>query len=155
MLPTVRGACPRRYRGTYPIVERGSDKHAPRLDEGLKHDTRSIVQGSPVESRAAESREQEGPAEGEPTPDVRLVGGLRPSNGEAPTDEELEARSDLARHLEPSVFPADREALLASARGQHAPDWVIDALSALPADGTYPNTEAVWTALGGSRERRS
>ncbi|MDQ4098577.1 MAG: DUF2795 domain-containing protein [Actinomycetota bacterium] len=135
-------------------MERGSDKHAPRLDEGLKHDTQSIVQGSPVESRAEESREQEGPGEADPTPDARLVGGLRPSNGEAPTDDELEARSDLARHLDPSVFPADRDALRASAERNHAPDWVLDALRALPPDDTFPNTEAVWLALGGSRERR-
>jgi hypothetical protein len=136
-------------------VERGSDKHAPRLDEGLKHDTQSIVQGAPVESRAEEGREQEGPGEGEPTPDVRLIGGLRPSNGEFPTDDELEARSDLARHLDPSVFPAGREALLASAERHHAPDWVLDALTGLPPDDIYPNTEAVWSALGGSRESRA
>ena len=134
-----------------PDVERGSDKHAPRLDENLKHDTRSIVQGS-SESRAEEGREQEGPGEDEPTPDARLSGGLRQQDGQFPTDDELEARSDLARHLDPSVFPADRAALLESAAGNHAPAWVVDALSALPPAERYPNTEAVWTALGGSRE---
>jgi hypothetical protein len=105
-------------------VERGSDKHGPRLDEGLKDDTRSIVQGAGGESRADESREQEGPGDGEPTPDARLAsvartarqpGGVRQSDGQFPTDEELEARTDLARHLDPSVFPAGRDALLALA----------------------------------------
>jgi hypothetical protein len=49
------------------IVERGSDKHSPRADEELQKETKS-VQGSPIEARAEEFREQEGPGEGEPVP---------------------------------------------------------------------------------------
>lgn len=30
-------------------MERGSDKHSPRVDEQLDHDTRSLRQGAPVE----------------------------------------------------------------------------------------------------------
>src|SRR5947209_6743758 len=56
-------------------MERNSDKHSPRVDEQLKHDVQSIVRGSPVEARAEEAREQEGPADGEPTPDALLTGG--------------------------------------------------------------------------------
>ena len=123
------------------------------MDEDLKQATRSIVQGS-TEARADESREQEGPGDGEPTPDARLVGGMLQSNGAFPTDEELEARTDLARHLDPSAFPASRDALLASAEGNFAPEWVVEGLSALPPDETYPNVEAVWEAMGGSREER-
>lgn len=141
-------------RGIYPIVERGSDKHAARLDEGLKSDTRSMLQGSPVESRADEGREQEGPGDGEPTPDARLTGGRLQDDGTRPTDEELEARTELARHLDPSVFPAEPAALLASAEGNHAPDWILDMLRNLP-DASYPTTEAVWEALGGTREQRA
>lgn len=134
-------------------MERGSDKHGPRLDEGLKSDTRSLVQGSPVEARADEGREQEGPGEGDPTPDSRLVGGRVQYDGVRPTDEEFEARAELARHLQPSVFPARPARLLESAEEQHAPQWILDALHALP-DDSYPTVEAVWQALGGSREQR-
>ncbi len=112
-----------------------------------------MVQGSPVEARANEEREEEGPGEGEPVPDARLIGGRRQYDGNRPTDEELEARAELARHLQPSIFPADPGALLASAQSNNAPGWVLDALTALP-EAVYPNTEAVWEALGGSRERR-
>ena len=42
-------------------MERGSDKHSPRLDDELDHETRSLQQGAPVESRVEEHREQEGP----------------------------------------------------------------------------------------------
>lgn len=112
-----------------------------------------MVQGSPVEARANEEREQEGPAEDEPTPDSRLLGGRLQYDGSRPTDEELEARAELARHLQPSVFPADPESLIASAQSNNAPGWVLDVLTSLP-QAVYPNTEAVWEALGGSRERR-
>ena len=135
-------------------MERGSDKHTPRIDENLKSETRSMVQGSPVEARAEEYREQEGPGEGEPVPDARLVGGRTAGNAGQPTDEELEARAEIARHLDPSVFPADREALLGSARANHAPAWITDLLSALPDGRTHPNTESVWETLGGTVERR-
>lgn len=135
-------------------MERGSDKHTPRLDENLKADTRSLVQGSPVEARAAEEREQEGPGEGEPTPDARLVGGRVQDDQQQPTDEELEARTELARHLLPSAFPADRATLLSMAAGNNAPGWITELLSGLP-DGTYPTTESIWEALGGTVERRA
>lgn len=134
-------------------MERGSDKHAPRLDENLKSDTRPLEQGAPVEARAEEWREQEGPGDGEPTPDSRLVGGRPHANDAQLTDEEIEARSELARHLDPSVFPADKGALLASAEGNFAPGWILDMLRALP-ENTYPTNEAVWQALGGSVEQR-
>jgi hypothetical protein len=49
-------------------VERRSEKHNPRLDDEMKRETKSLVRGAPVEARAEESREQEGPADGEPTP---------------------------------------------------------------------------------------
>ncbi|MGH9277846.1 MAG: DUF2795 domain-containing protein [Acidimicrobiales bacterium] len=123
-------------------MERASDKHGPRLDDALEQDTRSIVQGQPVEARADEAREQEGPGEGEPTPDVRLTG------------DEVEARAELARHLDPSVFPARTEQLCESAARHHAPGWILTLLRALP-DGTYDTTEDVWSALGGTRETRS
>jgi hypothetical protein len=135
-------------------MERGSDKHAARVDEQLKHDVRSMVQGSPVESRSSEAREQEGPGDGDVVPDARLSGdrGLTDENSMLRYDE-LEGRSELARHLEGCVFPADREALIASARRMHAPDELVGRLARL-ADGTYTNTQAVWEGLGGRKEPR-
>lgn len=134
-------------------MERGSDKHNSRLDESLKHDSRSIVQGAGGESRAQEAREQEGPGDDDPTPDARLAGGRLPDGAATLTDEEIESRADLARHLEPSVFPARPGALRESAERQHAPGWILEALDSLP-DDTYATTEEVWVALGGAREQR-
>ena len=133
-------------------MERGSDKHSPRVDEQLDHDTRSLTQGAPVESRVEEHREQEGPGEDQPTPDARLTGG-RATAGSLDLDD-AEARTDIARFLTPSVFPADREALLADAGANHAPEDVLERLRALPAGRAYENVQDVWSTLGGTVEHR-
>jgi hypothetical protein len=49
-------------------MERGSDKHTPRLDDELDHETRSMTQGSPIEARSREDRMKEPPGDDEPTP---------------------------------------------------------------------------------------
>jgi hypothetical protein len=134
-------------------LERGSDKHSPRVDEQLDHDTRSLRQGAPVESRVEEHREQEGPGEDQPTPDARLTGG-RATAASLDLDD-AEARADIARFLTPSAFPADREALLADAEANHAPATVVERLQALPAGRAYENVQDIWGALGGTVEHRS
>jgi hypothetical protein len=134
-------------------MERGSDKHGPRLDEALKHDTSSLVHGSPVESRASEAREQEGPADGEPTPDALLTGDRPPSDPDTLSHDEIEARTELGRHLQPSIFPADRAAIVASAQRMEGSEDLVARLSQLP-DGTFDHLEAVWEALGGRVEFR-
>jgi len=136
-------------------MARGSDKHSPRIDENLAHDTRSFTQGAPVEARADEARQQEGAADGEPTTDALLNGELHPEQRSADglDHEELEARSRLAAYLRPSIWPANREGVVACAQEMNAPADVVDRLSQLP-DGEYSHTEAVWEALGGRVEFR-
>jgi len=136
-------------------MPRGSDKHSPRIDDSLEHDTRSLTSGSPAEARADEGRHQEGSADDEPVTDALLTGDLHAEQAseDALTHDELEARSSLAAWLRPSIWPADREALLDCARDLHAPADVLDRLAGLP-DGTFTHTEAVWEALGGRVEFR-
>lgn len=136
-------------------MDRGSDMHSPRIDESLKQDTRPLTQGSPSEARADEGRLQEGAADDEPTTDALLSGDLHPGqSNEALLDhDEAEARSRLAAHLRPSIWPADREALVACAQELNAPPDLLDQLRKLP-DGTFSHTEAVWEALGGKVESR-
>jgi hypothetical protein len=131
-------------------VERGSDKHSSMVDEALKHDTASIVRGE-TEARSDEFREQEGPAEGEPTPDARIRGG-----GEIPgvglSLDDIEGRSELARYLEHRQFPARPEELAAHAEERHVPDAVVEQLRQAP-DRLYENVTEVWVALGGRTEK--
>ena len=131
-------------------MERGSDKHSPRVDEALDHETQSLQQGAPIESRVEEFREQEGPGEDQPTPEARLNEGRA---GSLDLDD-AEARADIARFLTPSTFPADRDALLEDAQGNQAPADVVERLQALPAGRTYENVQDVWGALGGTVEHR-
>ena len=133
-------------------MERGSEKHSPRVDDQLEHDTRSLTQGAPVESRVEEFREQEGPGEDQPTPDARLTGG-RATAASLDLDD-AETRADIARFLNPSSFPADREALLADAEANHAPAGVAERLQALPAGRSFENVQDIWSALGGTVEHR-
>ena len=133
-------------------MPRGSSKHGPRVDEELDQETRSLQQAAPVESHVEEFREQEGAGDDEPTPDARLVGGR--ATAASLSLDEAEARADLARRLSPSIFPADRDALLASAREHQAPEPLLDRLAELPAGVRFENVAAVWRALGGSAERR-
>ena len=131
-------------------MERGSDKHSPRVDEQLDHETRSLQQGSPIESRVEEFREQEGPGDDQPTPEPRLHQGR---TGSLDLDD-AEARSDIARYLDRAAFPADREGLLANAEANNAPDQVLERLQALPGGRTYRSLPDVWSALGGTVEHR-
>ena len=134
---------------------RGSDKHSPRIDESLEHDTRALTHGAPSEARADEARHQEGAADDEPTTDALLSGDLHPeqANDALLGHDEAEARSRIAAYLRPSIWPADREALVACAQELNAPPDVLDQLRRLP-DGTFSHTEAVWEALGGKVEYR-
>jgi hypothetical protein len=136
-------------------MERGSDKHSPRIDENLEHDTRSLVQGNSGEARADEGRLQEGAADDEPTTDALLTGDLHPeqTNDALLDHDEAEARSRLAAHLRPSIWPADREEIVRCAEELNAPPDILNQLRQLP-DGTFSHTEAVWEALGGRVETR-
>jgi hypothetical protein len=136
-------------------LERGSDKHSPRIDEELDHDTRSIQQGAPIESRVEEFREQEGPGEDQPTPEPRLTEPRLTEERTGSLDlDDADARSDIARYLDPSAFPADREGLVANAEANNAPEAVLERLRALPAGRTYDALPDVWAGLGGTVEHR-
>jgi hypothetical protein len=131
-------------------MERGSDKHGPRVDEEMEHETRSIEQGGAVEAHVEEEHEHEPAADREPIPDERIRGGRETG---ALTRDELEARSNLARSVEPSAFPGDRDALLASAQEEQADDSVLELLRQLPPGRQFETVQEVWAVLGGRTER--
>lgn len=134
--------------------DRRSDKHSPRVDEELDHETDPITRGSPVEARAEEEHEKEPPSTEEPTPDARLRGDREPNDDGHLDVDEREGRADLARWLQPSAFPADRARLLESARETEAPESVLGELARLPDGVEFANVQAVWAELGGDTEER-
>lgn len=131
-------------------MERGSDKHAAMLDEALKGDTAPLRRGEPNEARSQEAREQEGPAEGEPTPDTHLTGNAEVPGTEMTLDD-INGRAELARYLEHGRFPGRPAELAAHARERHAPDGVVEQLLRAP-DRLFENVSEVWAALGGRVE---
>jgi hypothetical protein len=50
-------------------MDRGSDKHSPRIDDEMERETQSMTQGSPIEARAQDSRLKEPPDDDTPGPD--------------------------------------------------------------------------------------
>ncbi len=114
-------------------MERQSDKHGPRVDEQLDDEY----------ERTTPSIEAEQVSRHPDTPPGTL------------SDDEVAARTELAASLQPSVFPAGKEELLASAQEMGATPSVIEALGRLPDGQTFENVQQVWTALGGTSEQRS
>lgn len=133
-------------------MERGSDKHGPRLDDEMSREVSSLTTGAPVEARSREERLKEAPSEEEPGTEVGGRPGM-PAGGSISPEAAIE-RADLARRLAGARFPAEPAELVEAARRDGAPDDVVSRLAGLPAGGAYANVEAVWEALGGARERR-
>lgn len=125
-------------------MDRGSVKHGPRIDEEMGDEVDALTRGAPLESRRREEREHEPPGGQEPTPDSLIS-----SSAER---DAIELRSEIARHLRPSAFPADAATLLRVARDEHAPEDVIAALERLPTNREFATAAAAWEALGGTTE---
>lgn len=126
-------------------MERGSDKHGPLMDDELKDAAGSQERGAPPDSRAREGRQQEAPGDEEPVPDARTDRADGPAG--ALGSDPQEARRELGRAIEPSIFPAERGALVRSAERGHARAPVVEALRSLPEGVTFSDLEEVWEAL--------
>ena len=140
--------------GTTAIRRTGGTRQRQALGDARRGaQTRHRVphaRGSPREARSEEFREQEPPAEGEPTPDSRLTD---PSEipGAGVSLDDLNGRAELARFLEYRQFPARPGELAAHARQRHAPDAIVALLERAP-DHVYETVSELWTAVGGRVE---
>jgi uncharacterized protein DUF2795 len=132
-------------------MERGN-KRSPRIDDEMTRETGALVQSGQSETHTQESLIKEGLLPGE-QPRVGAPG-VYDTRRSRPGDDEIEARSELARWLEPHLFPADRADLADRVRERGAPDDVVDLVERLPERRRFPNVEAVWEAVGGRSEHR-
>lgn len=128
---------------------------SPREDDQLAHETRGLVQGG-HSTRAEEWRDPEPAGEDQPGGE-REIGFEDRAGAPAGMDpQDVETRSEIARFLDRTALPGDRDDLLAAAREHQATDRVIRLLEQLPADARFENVQAVSRALGlGTEERRS
>jgi hypothetical protein len=127
--------------------------HGFRIDDEMARETESLTRGAPIESRVEEWREAEPSGEDQPVADGILNGDARDTPGLG--HDEVELRSELAKRLRKSVFPASRQVLEEVAIDEQAPGPILDLLRRLPDGRTFENTQDVWTALGGSVEERA
>ncbi|MEU6851863.1 DUF2795 domain-containing protein [Actinacidiphila alni] len=133
------------------MTDQGSNKTGPARDNELKKE----MQGDLKANRAVRVEEQYEP---QPSGEDQPLAARQPTGSPAGapagmTPQDVIVRSELARHLERSVYPADRDTLLASLRRHQAPDGLTALVSRLPAADTYPNLQGVVTALGLGAER--
>jgi hypothetical protein len=133
-------------------MERESTQHGHRLDDEMAKEVASLTHGAPIESRSEEHRLLEDAGEGEPAAEPLIEGGpLAPAAPSGLSYRDARDRSELARHLRPSIFPATRDAIIECARDEHAQEDLLDRLQDLP-EAEYGNVNEVWEALGGHAE---
>jgi hypothetical protein len=133
-----------------------SDKHAPRVDDDLKHEIGSRAQTAPTTSRAQEQRDPTATENGDPQ-----AASVPEPDSQARSDTdlqyspaEIDDRSRLGRYLPRTAFPADKARLLKAAKAANAPDTVLNELGRLPEHQKFATAARVWAALGHDIDHR-
>ncbi|MEW2355683.1 DUF2795 domain-containing protein [Spirillospora sp. NPDC029432] len=129
-----------------------SDKHGPKVDDELGHETKGMVQGG-HSTHAQEWKEAE-PTTDEPVWDpAAAAGGGREGSPPGMSAGDVDERSALARSLAGVRYPARPNELIEHLAGGEAPDSAVSALESLP-DRAYENLADVAEELGYGREER-
>jgi|SRR5918995_2099228 hypothetical protein len=132
-------------------MERGSNKHGPRMDDQLEREVQSTLRGT-GDSRAEEWREPEPPGEDQPAASLVPEGDDGSGAPQGMTSEEVEQRSRLGTYINRSALPGDRAALRRTAEQNEAPDDVLAEIDRLPPDREFRTVSEVWSALGHANE---
>ncbi len=129
------------------MSEQGTGTHGPREDDAIKRQDRSELQ-----------------AHGDEWPEPESAGGDEPRAAWAPEGrfaatpgqdwEAIELRSDLARHLDRTAFPATRAHLLETLAAHQADERLLDRVSSLPDGATVASLGELLRALGMPVEER-
>src|SRR5260221_2236646 len=118
------------HEARLPMSEQVSGTHGPAEDDAIKRQDRSELQ-----AHGEEWPEPESSGEDEPgatwAPEGRFAGTPLGEDWQA-----IELRSELARHLDRTVFPATRAHLLENLLAHQAQQRLLDLVSSLPAGDT-------------------
>ena len=101
-------------------MERGSSHHAPRVDDELAAESAPMLHGATLSGRDHEDLEPEVPAADEEGANPGPTGS--DAEADVPAHDEVLARSELARWLLPSSFPARIRALTVRVFSSICPD---------------------------------
>ena len=119
----------------------------------MSQEVSGLVQGpGTAGSRVEEFRQAEPAGEDQPEPTTAPAGELRTGAPQGMSSEDVEGRSRLGRFITMTALPGDREALIANARDNDAPDDIVAALEGLPPGTHYQTVSEVWAALGHRNE---
>lgn len=134
------------------MTDQGSNKTGPARDDELKKEMQGDLKASRA-VRVEEAYEPEPSAGDQPLAEFE-AGALAGAAPTGMTPQDVIVRSELARHLERSLYPARRDALLDALQRHQAPDGLTDLVGRLPATEEYPNLQGVVVALGLGAENR-
>lgn len=126
--------------------DQGSNKTGSARDDELKREAHGALKASRG-LRPEEGFDTEPSVGSEPFAQWIPPG---PGGGVPPgmTPRDVDVRSELARHLEPSSFPADRAGLLRALGRHQAADPLVDLVRGLPDQDEYRNVQDVMRSLG-------
>jgi Protein of unknown function (DUF2795) len=131
-----------------PVSEQVSGTHGPAEDDAIKRQDRTDLQahGEQWPDREADDEEQDATwaAEG------RFAGSPPREDWQA-----IERRSDLARHLDRTAFPATPGKLVKTLATHQADQRLIDQVRSLPRDAKFSNLAELLTDLGLPIEERA
>ena len=131
-----------------PVSEQISGTHGPAEDDAIKRQDRDELRAHGEEWPEPESSGEDEPA-AVWAPEGRFAGTRPGEDWEA-----IELRSDLARHLDRTAFPATRAHLLETLTAYQAEQRLLDLVSSLPDGTTFTSLGELLKALGLPIEER-
>jgi Protein of unknown function (DUF2795) len=131
-----------------PVSEQFSGTHGPAEDDAIKRQDRSELQAHGEQWPDPESPEDD-TTDATWAPEGRFAGAPPGQDWHA-----IELRSDLARHLDRTAFPATRAHLLQALAAHQAEQRLLDLASLLPDGTTFASLGDVLRALGLPVEER-
>jgi hypothetical protein len=132
------------------VSEQASGTHGPLRDDAIKRqDEAEARQYAGEWPEPDEEPEDETEREATWAPAARLAESPTPENWEA-----VELRSDLARHLDRTVWPVSRERLLEILTERNAGDGLLELAASLPEGPRYGSLHELLRALQLEPEER-
>jgi Protein of unknown function (DUF2795) len=130
------------------VSEQISGTHGPAEDDAIKRQDRSELRAYAEEWPGPES-----PDESDPGATWAETGRFAQTPG-GEDWEAIELRSDLARHLDRTSFPASRAHLLETLAARQAEQRLLDMVSSLPAGASFASLGELVRAMGLPVEER-
>ncbi len=129
------------------MATHGKNKTGAVRDDELKQEMEGELRAG-RSLRVEEAQELQPSGEDQPdvdrAPNTTLTGGTPPGMDQ----EDVELRSELARHLGKEIYPADRDTVLDTLRENNAPDRLLNLAERLPAGQEFRNVQDIARALG-------